>query len=153
MPHTIRLRGPWNLRHDLLEVPVTFRAPGPVPIQAIVDRVAEASPTDTNGAVVMGEQSAGAGSRPVVELVRTFNRPTGLNSDSKVSLHGRIVTAELWVEVNQAKLIHQKSGDFRVDISKCLHDRNVIVIRCPLHPENESDTTSLAIDEVWLEID
>ena len=87
MVHTIRLRGPWVLRHPLLPAPVRFKSPGPVPVESIPDAgdVDERLP-------------------PKIDLVRNFNRPTGLDETSVVALCGSLKADSVSVSLNQARL-------------------------------------------------
>ena len=146
MVHTIRLRGPWLLRHSSLDAPHRFQAPGRVPLEVILR-------SDLAMADLLKADLADC-----VELVRTFNRPTGLNETSTVLLCGRIESSQLSVIVNQSLLVdcqerHDGAGevddanDFQVDVTSVLQNSNEIVVSC-LRGESE-----IVIVEVWLEIE
>ncbi|MCA9214015.1 MAG: hypothetical protein KDB27_13175 [Planctomycetales bacterium] len=134
MPHTIRLRGPWNLQHDILDDPLRFQVPGAVPVGEL--------PELEN-----------------VRLTRSFNRPTGLNAATQVFLCGQVRAIALSVSVNQTtKFDCQAEAEslesaaaikpkrFRIEIADVLEDANLLILTVPV-------ADSLAIEEVWLEIE
>ena len=126
MAHTIRLRGPWTLRHSQLDTPIRFKLPGDIPVREL-------------------SQSDGP-----VELVRPFNRPTGLDETSVLLLCGDVSAKSLAVEVNGTCVFDDKSDDgrfnFSVEITEILANSNTVVLRSPV-------SENLSINEVWLEID
>lgn len=137
MVHTIRLRGPWVLRHPLLQAPVRFKSPGAVPIDSIpsADKRDDKPPAK-------------------IDLVRNFNRPTGLDENSTVMLCGCLKADRVSISLNQNMLIdtQRKSDpkdvvDFQVDVTSMLQDSNEITLSCrPI-------TEDLAIVDVWLDIE
>ncbi len=137
MVHTIRLRGPWVLRHPLLQAPVRFKSPGAVPVDSIpsADKRDDKPPAN-------------------IDLVRNFNRPTGLDENSTVMLCGCLKADRVLISLNRNLLIdiQRKCGqedvvDFQFDVTSMVQNANEITLSC------RPTTEDLAIVDVWLEIE
>ena len=137
MVHAIRLRGPWVLRHPLLPAPVRFKSPGLVPVESI-----------PNASDAREDLPA------KIDLVRNFNRPTGLDENSVVALCGSLKAESVSVSLNQSRLaeVRRKTDqdevvEFQLDVTSMLQNSNEITLSC------QPTTDDLAIVEVWLEIE
>jgi hypothetical protein len=125
-PHTIRLRGPWELRPlartVLLPDGTTVAEPLPLP-----DGGSQQIPSDWSA-------SLGADFRGRVRYVRWFHRPTNLTSEDRVVL--RVVQVDAWGEValNESPLGEIAVGqtDWQCDVTGRLLPRNQLCLEVEL---------------------
>ena len=125
-PHTIRLRGPWEYR--ILETGKD--------IEAQQGRI------DISNLGLLKNVVA------KVELIRRFNRPTGLDDRTQVELvigpRAQVEAVDFNDESLDAKA---KSDELRFDITAHLESRNILRIIV-----NTSEQRNIQLDEVRLEI-
>ena len=128
MSHTIRLRGPWSLRHESLATPMRFKVPGSLPDLEAADSV---------------------------EIIRNFNRPTGIDDRTSVCLCCRLHAEIIALSVNGTEIDLQVTEDspsfaeIEGDVTKVLQNANEIVLTC----KRRSESQPIVVDEVWIQIE
>lgn len=125
MPHTIRLRGPWQLK---------------------------TADSETTVELPIAHAQAASASRPI-SLQRSFNTPTGLAPTTRIDVVIGSVAQPAGISLNGKPLNEAAavSTEWRAEISRQLQSRNLLSIEFG-ESINGSDGDAILLDDVRLEI-